>query len=340
MQDGERNLKVRVLWRAAVALIAAGTLSFAQQGGNPAATATAGPVIAAPGIEESWDSLIQDVLPHAKIDPSLVAARPVVKSKPNPAADFLNHLFFETRTEYDRYSTSFTGNPTTGSIINAPFNSVITPGVTTGIGWPPAFENNANRVYGFIDLGTRGWLSDRVNTHFAMRYRQDLTPTSPVSPAGSVLETFRGNRLLDLTEASVEIGGRPTDGFFSNASLTIGRQYIYGAEIAAIDGAQFTWNRPRYALTVFGGRRFTYYSDPYQRATGGANLVLKLSPDTSVELESLYYVRGSNSVTMRRRLRTNLSLSSYSGGLQFTGAVYAGERQDDRARELLSKAFE
>ena len=33
----------------------------------------------------------------------------------------------------------------------------------------------------------------------------------------------------------------------------MGRQYIYGAELAPIDGASFTFDRPGYTVTIFGG---------------------------------------------------------------------------------------
>ncbi len=316
-----------------LAFAAASGLALAQTGGqadNAASkAAAAAPAVAAPGIEESWDSLIQNVIPQARVDPALVSAPAFGSRKKNGATDFLNHLFFETRTEYDRYSTSFTGNPTVTSIVNAPFDSVVIPGVTTGIGWPPAFEGSASRVSSFVDLGTRGWLSDRINTHFALRYRQDLDSVSPVSPAAGILETYSGRRLLELDQATVEVNGKPTDGFFANTQFVVGRQYVYGAEVAALDGAQITFNRARYALTLFGGRRFSYYSDPLQRATGGGNLVLKLRPGTSVELESLFYVRGSNSIAVRHQLRENLLLTSYF-------RVYGGAPVDFSAQALYS----
>ena len=58
--------------------------------------------------------------------------------------------------------------------------------------------------------------------------------------------------------------------------MRLGRQYVYGAELASLDGFSFTRNRPKYSVTVFAGRRFTYYSDPDQRAIGGVDFVYRL----------------------------------------------------------------
>src|ERR1700736_1142222 len=113
-------------------------------------------------IGDAWDSVLGNAapVPHAE-------AKPDAQDK-----DFLKHFFFESRTEYWRYSTAFTGLPTVTGVINAPFTGIFNP---NGIPYPPVFQPDANRVYSFLDWGTRGWLSDRVNTHFALRYEQDLT---------------------------------------------------------------------------------------------------------------------------------------------------------------------
>src|SRR5262249_6535417 len=102
-------------------------------------------------IQEAWDDLL---------GPSPATA-PIASTAPR--SDFADHFFFEGRTDYWRYSTSFTGLPTTTSVIDAPFTGIFNPG---GIPYPDAFQPVANRVDAFIDWGTRGYLSDRVNTHF------------------------------------------------------------------------------------------------------------------------------------------------------------------------------
>jgi hypothetical protein len=247
-------------------------------------------------IEEAWDSILTD----AQAAPS---SR--FESAPFRAATARERFFFETRTEYTRYSTAFTGLPTITGVINAPFTGVFNP---NGIPYPDAFQPAANRLYSFLDFGTRGWLSDRVNTHFAVRYEQDLTHVVTGAPAQGMLETFGGARRIDLLNASVEIAGRSGG---SPWELELGRQYVYGAELAAIDGASFTINTHPFALTLFGGRRFTFFGDPDQRAIGGANVTFRLGRSGSVEYQTLWYIRGENSIAWRQRVGAAWLLSSY-----------------------------
>ena len=143
-----------------------------------------------------------------------------------------------------------------------------------------------------LDLGTRGWLSDRVNTHFTLRYEQDLDHVDSGAPAQNIIETFGADRRFELLNASIEIDGKPTDGFFAGTSLTLGRQSVYGAELAEIDGAAFTLDRPAYTVTLFGGRRFSLFADPEQRAMGGANVTFKVNSNTSIEYEGIWYLQG------------------------------------------------
>ena len=114
--------------------------------------------------------------------------------------------------------------------------------------------------------------------------------------------------------------------FLPERILPVGRQFVYGADIAALDGVSFTVDRHDYAVTVFGGRRFTYYSDPEQRAIGGANVVFRLAHETTFEYSGLWYVRGENSLTVRKRFSQPVAgqhvfpgLWRRSGGLQRKG---------------------
>jgi hypothetical protein len=247
-----------------------------------------------------------------------VLASPSVVKQPqehnNLNTDFLNHFFFESRTEYWRYSTGFTGLPTAAGVINAPFTGIFNP---NGIPYPQAFQPDSNRVYSFLDWGTRGWLSDRINTHFSFSYRQDLSTVQPGAPAGNLIETFHSNRSLQLLSGSIEINSRTTDGVWAGTSLELGRQYVYGAELAAIDGASFSIDRRRFALTVFGGRGFSLFTDPEQRALGGANLIFKLGGNASLEYDTLWYIKGTNQAVYRQRFGTkwlfNSSLRAVGG---------------------------
>src|SRR5438876_683121 len=138
-------------------------------------------------IAAAWDSLLP-----AETGSTAKAAK--------PSADFLSHFYLANRTDYWRYSTSFTGLPTITGIIDAPVNGLFNP---YGMPYPDAFQGAANRISNFLDWGTRGWLSDRIDTHFAMRYAQDLTPVTDGAPARGLLESLPAHRMIELSNASV-----------------------------------------------------------------------------------------------------------------------------------------
>ena len=108
----------------------------------------------------------------------------------------------------------------------------------------------------------------------------------------------------------VEIRDLASRGALAGSSLQIGRQFVYGAEIAALDGASWTTHQRRFSLTLFGGRRFTYYSDPEQRAIGGGNIAFRLPGDSMLEFQTLFYVRGSHRVVFGKRFNPNWVLKT------------------------------
>jgi Cytochrome c7 and related cytochrome c len=95
--------------------------------------------------------LLQGTIPQAQPDPALT--QPQVTTPKAPGDDFQNHFFFESRSDFWRYSSSFTGSPTVTGIINAPRGNAFAPG---GYPYPSIFQPDANRVESFIDWGTRG----------------------------------------------------------------------------------------------------------------------------------------------------------------------------------------
>ena len=113
----------------------------------------AGPQTESQSITKDWDSVLRGWADVPR-DPVLVPTQPI-NTKPKPDSDFLNHFFFESRAEYRRYSTDFTGLPTATGIIDAPFTGFFNP---AGSPYQPAFQPTANQVYSFVDFGTRGWL--------------------------------------------------------------------------------------------------------------------------------------------------------------------------------------
>jgi hypothetical protein len=253
----------------------------------------------------AWDQVITNAIPQIKPDPAL-GPPPAPGKKAND--DFLQHFFFESRTTYQRYQTNFTGNATTAGVIDAPNTGTFNP---AGIPSPSAFQPGANQIQEFLDFGTRGWLSDRINTHFALRYRQDPTTVQQGSSAVGIVEAQPGNKLYELLDASVEINSKPTDGIFAGTTLRLGRINVYGAELASFDGGSFNIDRPHWGLELYGGRRFSFFDDPVQRAIGGANLTYKVDPTMSVSLESLWYIRGSNRLVLRKRFSDRWLASTY-----------------------------
>src|SRR5580693_5985984 len=160
-----------------------------------------------PTIQQAWDDVIGTGVLQATPDPVLIPRQAPGTERSN--SNFADHFFFEGRADYWRYGTSFTGLPTTTSVIDAPFTGIFNP---NGIPYPEAFQPVANRVEGLIDWGTRGYLSDRVDTHFTLRYAQDVSSVAQGAPAPDIIETFGGNREYQFLTASVEIRARPTDG--------------------------------------------------------------------------------------------------------------------------------
>ena len=271
--------------------------TIAQQPSNSAAPAPGGNIAAA------WASVLQDPAAPPTVDPALRVPQFPLESR--SADDFLNHVFFETCTEYRRTQTSFTGDPTLSGVIDVPPGSITNP---NGIPYPGAFQPSTNTMYSFLNWGTRGWLSDRINTDFSFRYQQDLTPVDQGSPALGVLNTFHANRELQLLSGYVDVGSKPTDGLFAGSTLRVGRQDVYGAELAAFDGLSFNMTRQNFSYTLYGGRRFTYFSDPEQKAIGGGNFVLKLGRAT-FEYDALFYVKGSHAFSYHQQFGNEWLLS-------------------------------
>ena len=235
-----------------------------------------------PDITEAWDRLLDGTPIEAPSVSGRVAAAPA-------ARDFLKHFFLESRTEFMRQQVGFSGQPTV-AVFTAQQNV-----------FPGPFQPSAKTLYQTLRFGTREWISPRIGTDFSLRYAQDLSRVEPGSPALSILETFKGHRTTQMTEAVVSIRGLPGDGAFAGANLRMGRQYVMGAELAAFDGASFGIDRERYSLSLFGGRRFSYFSDPSQRALGGGSLSVRVGSSTNIGYDTLFYIRGSHSLSFRRR---------------------------------------
>lgn len=276
-------------------------VSAGAQQSAPAANLPSAP---SENIASAWSSVLEDPSGPPITDPRLNVPQTAVETF--TADDFLNHAFFETRTEYRRTQTFFSGQNTITNVIDQPPGQVVNP---NGIPYPGAFQPSTNSMYSFLNWGTRGWLSDRVNTNFAFRYQQDITPVDAASPSLGVLNTFYGNREFQLLSGYADINGKASDGFFSGSTLRVGRQDVYGAELADFDGLSFTQNRQNFSYTLYGGRRFTYYSDPAQRGIGGGNFIFRVGGAT-IEYDALLYVRPSQSLSYHQQFPHGWLLSA------------------------------
>jgi hypothetical protein len=183
---------------AVLGLVTGWPLVLSAQDAKPASAPAPANAPSPPTVGEAWDSLLQGAIPQATPDPVLIAPQAPVQRA--PAGDFANHFFLEDRTDYFRYDASFTGLATNTGIINATPTGAFNP---AGYPDPAVFQPNSNRIETFLDFGTRGWLSDRVNTHFAFVYDQDLSHVDQGAPAEGILETFGSNRFLQAAEASI-----------------------------------------------------------------------------------------------------------------------------------------
>lgn len=242
-----------------------------------------------------WNSLL-GTAPTQPPDPVLM--QPQIGGVAS-SLNFEDHFFFNGRTDFYAYNSVFNpGVATITGVINQ-----VNEGVFNPSGYPDAavFQPTAERVETVMNLGTRGWLSDRVNTNFTVMQAQDLTTVFSGAPAQNIIEEFPGNREYLLLNASIDIVGKPGDGFWSGLDLGLGRMNVYGAELASFDGLSLTLDESRFTFQIYGGRRFTYFSDPVQRAIGGVNFALKLTPDATLEYDGLMYVRATHAIRYRQR---------------------------------------
>ena len=250
-------------------------------------------------IEEAWSELLGDAEPRASAGLLEPTRHPQSKKA---TREFVDHFFFNTRSEYIRQEATFSGLPTLTGVIDGEPSQVADPGA---ILFPGAFQPNSDHFYSAVNWGTQGWLSPRVNTNFSLRYRRDLSFVDIGSPSQTILNTFPSDRLLELTTGVVELQGITERGTLANSTVRLGRQNIYGAEMATVDGLSWTLNQSKYSVSFFGGRRFTYYSNPEQRAIGGASLGLKLPGGASFEYQGLYYVKGIHRFVLRQPFQPN-----------------------------------
>ena len=247
-------------------------------------------------IEEAWNDLLGSS-DHQDAANLPVSPEPAVAK--SASRDFADRFFYNTRSEYVHQHALFSGLPTLTGVVDREPGPVADPGA---IPFPGAFQPHSGHFYSSMNWGTRGWLSPRINTNFSLRYRQDLWDLDRGSPARSVVNTFSGNRLFELTNGVVELNGLTRRGALAHSPLRLGRQNIYGAEMATVDGFSYALDRPNYSVSLFGGRRFTWYSNPRQRAIGGGSLGFRLPGGGSFQYQGLFYVQGIHRLVFHQPL--------------------------------------
>ena len=201
----------------------------------------------------------------ARPGPDLRRKRPVQRA---PAADFANHFFFEDRTNYfsirrqlHRPAHQYRDHQRAAQL--GVFNS-------TGYPDPAVFQPNSNRIETFLDFGTRGWLSDRVNTHFGVSSISRICRTwTKARPLKCILETFGSNRVPrgGGKLPSKSMASRPTAFSPAPPSRWAGNMFMAPKSPPSMAWTS-PWIAPATTVTIFGGRRFTFFSDPEQRALG------------------------------------------------------------------------
>ena len=256
-------------------------------------------------IEDAWNDLLGD--PARKATESLLAS-PEPRAPKSASQDFADHFFYNTRSEVVHQQAGFSGRPTLTGVVDREPGAVADP---AAIPFPGAFQPRSGHFHSSMNWGTRGWLSPRINTNFSLRYRQDLSALDIGSPSRSVLNTFSRNRLFELTTGLVEWNGLTRQGTLSDSTLRLGRQNVYGAEMATVDGFSFSLDRPKYRVSLFGGRRFTYYSNPLQRAIGGGSLGFRLPGGGSFEYQGLFHVKGIHRLVFRQPLEPSWRVGAH-----------------------------
>ncbi len=203
-------------------------------------------------IGAAWDSLLQGTIPQSAPDPALTVAQ--VSYEAGTGERFPSHFFMNARIDYLRTQTYFhrpsdidrgdQRSPQSGFSIR------------TGIPYPPAFQSDTNMMYSFLNCGTHGWLSDRVNSNFTFAYSGNMTHVTNASPQLSILDTFGSNSLFQLVSGYMDINGRPTDGILAGTSLRIGPAGRLRSGTSG-DGRRIVHDGPsKFSWTIYAGRRF------------------------------------------------------------------------------------
>jgi hypothetical protein len=225
------------------------------------------------------------------------ALNPAKPATPQSSADGYRQGVFDVylMVEYRRDEIKFTGKPTTTNVFPSPVPPFFPPDQPIFF-LPGAFQPNDSQMigYGSVRLKDYGFDWLRLSSQVSFRYWGDLNANTVESPFIGQLDAFTGRRVLEPLTAYTDASGFMSDDHQVKFNVRVGRQYTYGAESVRMDGGMLTINHPRFDMDLFGGRRVTFFSDPFDRGVAGANIQFRATPRTTLKYEFLHYIDNSN----------------------------------------------
>ncbi len=245
------------------------------------------------GIEDRWANILgaDAIMPPTTGPVSAVRDRqPEVGLR-----ELVEQTFFRLSVDYTHNWVKFTGLPTVTFLedLGEPF--ILGPDGET-ISYPPAFEDQDDRIYARLTFGTRGYGSDRLDTYVSLLSYHDLDNTSDGSPFIGFTDSYGGRSRFSVVNAYFDINGLAADGFLSDLHLRIGRQYthsytnqLYVLGAAVMDGATFEYRNDNYNFGAYVGSRAGIFSSPENRLVTGANFGAALGEAAYFNYDVLYY---------------------------------------------------
>ncbi|PLX40637.1 MAG: hypothetical protein C0608_08460 [Deltaproteobacteria bacterium] len=120
-------------------------------------------------------------------------------------------------------------------------------------------------------------------------YGADLDGGSGDEPTVDMLDTYSSSDTLRVYRASANMQLSEIVG------ATVGRQDVWSAERATLDGVSLTFKSPCGYMEgeIFGGSRVSFYSDPDEDDIYGINFELRPSASTRFTFEDIYYLENT-----------------------------------------------
>jgi hypothetical protein len=240
------------------------------------------------------------------------AANPLGSMKPPQSGDSHRQGVFDVylMVEYRRDEIKFSGKPTTTDIFPGPVQVFFPPDQPFAF-IPGAFQPSDSQLTGYGSVRVKDYGFDwlRLSTQVSFRYWGDLNANTEASPYTGQLDSFRGRRVLEPLTFYTDASGFMSDDHQVKFNVRLGRQYVYGAESVRMDGGTLTINHPRFSMDLFGGRRTTFFSDPFERGVAGGNFEVRATPRTQLKYEFLHYIDNSNRFQVTQSLGESWILS-------------------------------